>query len=432
MKVHLGVHAFLIGICSLVAAAPAQGDDYKANPEAYLRVLSRLAPGDSLTLEPGIYRDGLPLHGLHGTPQKRIVVQGERTGQPAVFLGHEGQNTVSLADASYITVSDLRIDGHHLSVDGVKAEGHKGPVHHITLQRLTIVNHDLAQDIVAISTKAPAWGWVIRDNTIIGAGTGLYLGDSDGTAPFFDGVIENNLIVDTIGYNIEIKHQVDRPPLQDASTTPAVTILRHNIFAKSRTASVGEAARPNVLVGHFPRHGQGRDDRYEIFGNVFFDNPTEALFQGEGNVRLAHNVFFNPRGDAIVVQPHHDLPRRVSIDRNFVAASGRGITIRGGATDEAQIVAENAVYAEPALQGGTQRSNMVGPFAQASPALKRWLAQPREPGVDSALDQKHLTSIESKVCALTAAEADDNAGSSQSRPAHRLCRFLRLLDDPPS
>src|SRR5438132_1024017 len=101
-----------------------------------------------------------------------------------------------------------------LMVVGVAAaEGSSRPVHHITLEKLRIINYDNDQGAIAISTKCPAWGWIIRDNDIIGAGTGLYLGDSDGTAPFIDGLIENNLIVDTIGYNIEIKHQIERPDL---------------------------------------------------------------------------------------------------------------------------------------------------------------------------------------------------------------------------
>jgi hypothetical protein len=426
---HRCLIACLLGVGLLTTGAPTRGGDYTSNPDAYLQVVSSLAPGDSLTLEPGVYRQGLPLHGLHGTPQRRIVVQGSRTGPPAILLGHDGQNTVSLADASYITVRDLRIDGLHLPVDGVKAEGRKPSVHHVTLERLTIVNHDFAQDIIAISTKSPAWGWVIRDNTIIGAGTGMYLGNSDGTAPFFDGVIENNLIIDTIGYNIEIKQQIERPLLQDVPVTPTVTVLRHNVFTNSLNASVGEAARPNVLVGHFPLRGPGRDDRYEIVGNIFFDNPTETLFQGEGNVRLANNLFLNAHGDAIALQPHHDFPRRVSIDHNFVAASGRGITIRDGGTNEERVVADNAVYAERPLEGGSQRSNIVGPFSKASQGLKRWLAQALQLRIDNGLDRPHLVSIERKACESTADKTDNRLPALQNKPAHPLCTFLRMIKD---
>ena len=89
----------------------------------------------------------------------------------------------------------------------MKSERQARYAHHITLENLLIRGHGNNQQTVGISTKCPAWNWVIRGNTIIGAGTGMYLGDSDGSAPFVAGVIERNLIVDTIGYNLQIKHQ---------------------------------------------------------------------------------------------------------------------------------------------------------------------------------------------------------------------------------
>lgn len=64
------------------------------------------------------------------------------------------------------------LDGRDLPVDAVKAEGHADWAHHITLENLLIRvrGHGNNQQTVGISTKCPAWGWVIRDNEIIGAG----------------------------------------------------------------------------------------------------------------------------------------------------------------------------------------------------------------------------------------------------------------------
>jgi hypothetical protein len=409
-------------------AEAALGKEYAAGPETYVSVVATLQPGDILTLSPGDYRYGLSLHGLHGAPNNPIVVQGTGDGNAAILLARAGANTISLANASYVTVRNIRIDGAHLPVDGVKAEGTSGPVHHITLENLTIVNHDYAQDIIAISSKCPAWGWVLRDNVIIGAGTGMYLGSSDGTAPFFDGLIENNLIVDTIGYNIEIKHQIERPELPGAPTTPSVTIVRRNIFAKTRKASVGGAARPNLLVGHFPLHGNGQADRYEIVDNIFFDNPTEALFQGEGNLTLARNLLFNPDGSAVVVQPHHDRPRRVSVAENFIAAEQRGIVMRGGDSGMVQDIVRNDIYARYPLQGGLQRDNRVGTFAEAAAALRRWLPRPGEPKLDQAMDRLRLTWFARRTCKLTGdATAVDRTPSPMTPRRHPLCDFLRTL-----
>ena len=99
---------------------------------------------------------------------------------------------------------------------------------------------------------------MIRNCVIQGAGTGMYLGNSDGNEPFIAGLIEHNLVIDTIGYNIEIKHQNPRPRVSGIPTGRSKTIIRHNVFSKSANSSTGRRARPNLLVGHFPRSGPGQ------------------------------------------------------------------------------------------------------------------------------------------------------------------------------
>ena len=131
----------------------------------------------------------------------------------------------------------MDLEGRNLRVDGVKCEGHADWAHHITLDGLRVRGHGNNQQTVAISTKCPAWGWVIRNSVITGAGTGLYLGNSDGRAPFIAGVIEHNLIVDTIGYNLQIKHQQPRPSLPEMPDGASATIIRHNVFSKTNGGS---------------------------------------------------------------------------------------------------------------------------------------------------------------------------------------------------
>ena len=55
---------------------------------------------------------------------------------------------------------------------------------------------------------------------------------------------------------------------------------------RRRFRSTGGSARPNLLVGGFPPTGWGANDSYEIYGNFFYNNPVEALFQGTGNIKL--------------------------------------------------------------------------------------------------------------------------------------------------
>jgi hypothetical protein len=113
-------------------------------------------------------------------------------------------------------------------------------------------------------------------------------------------------------------------------------------------------------VGHFPLTGIGATDLYEIYGNFFFQNPTEALFQGEGNIALHDNLFVTSAGDAIHVQPQNDLPRYVTVYDNTVVASGEGISITGGDPNYVQRIIGNAAFAAAPVAGPNQIDNITG------------------------------------------------------------------------
>jgi hypothetical protein len=339
----------------------------QGTPETYREAMRSLAPGDTLELSPGTYTRGLPVHEMQGLPEQPITIAGPQGLTVALFVARPGANTISLVDAAYIVIRNLALDGRNLAVDGVKAEGHSRYAHHITLERLRIIGHGNNQQIVGISTKCPAWGWVIRGNVIEGAGTGMYLGNSDGSAPFWAGLIEANEVVDSLGYDLQIKHQKARPLLEEAPTQPAVTIIRNNLFGKTRNASVGVMARPNVLLGHWPLQAPGADDRYLVYGNWFVDNPTEALFQAEGRLALYNNVFINPHGDGVHIQPHNDIPREMDIFYNTVLARDAGLVVRwkpGSDERFSQRVAANLIAAGRPVQGGEEAHNLALPFKE--------------------------------------------------------------------
>lgn len=315
-------------LCVLSGSSALHAAELQAGPEDYVHQLRALKPGDTLLLAPGEYRGGLPLHGLHGTAKAPITIASADPAKPAVLVGREGRNTVSLRDASHLVVRDLELDGRNLPVDAVKAEHGRAVVHHITLQGLTIVGHGESQGIVGISTKAPAAFWTIRDNVIIGAGTGMYLGDSDGTAPFVAGIIEGNVVLDTLGYNLQIKQQKKRPDVPGLPTDQQVTVIRNNVFSKANAAADGRWARPNLLLGHLPPVGPGSEDRYLIESNVFYANPHEPLFHAEGNVAFVGNLLINPLGSAVAIQRYRGAPRRIQVTGNFIAAKEAPLTLR--------------------------------------------------------------------------------------------------------
>ncbi|SFN79224.1 hypothetical protein SAMN05216386_1855 [Nitrosospira briensis] len=345
---------------------------YTASPDSYRARLKALEPGAHLRLMPGEYKDGLPIHNLHGTAAAPITISGPDSGPRAIFAGRPGHNTVSIVNSSHVTIRNLDLDGRQLAVDGVKCEGSADWAHHITLDGLRVRGHGNDQQTVGISTKCPAWGWVIRNNVIAGAGTGLYLGDSDGQAPFIAGLIEHNLVVDTLGYNLQIKHQQPRPILPEIPEGRSVTIIRHNVFSKANGGSKA-SPRPNVLVGHWPLSGPGSDDMYLVYDNFFYQNPHESLFQGEGNIALYNNLFVNHFGDGARIQPHHGTTRTISVFYNTVITKGSGMTIvrRWGDPVNQQLISGNIIFALSPLRGTSTESNLTGGFSEARNHLVR-------------------------------------------------------------
>jgi hypothetical protein len=195
-------------------APPPVGRIINATPVDYLAKVRALKAGDTLVLAAGNYDDpadvpGLPIFNLNGTASAPITITGVGDPSQTVLWGRSTHNTIRFGGSSYVIVRNLSVDGRDLGGDGVNAQGIS---HHITIENLIIRGVGGNQQIVGISTNAATtWNWTIRGNTIVGAGTGMYLGKSDGGNPFVAGLIERNVIRDTIGYNLQIKHQGDVP-----------------------------------------------------------------------------------------------------------------------------------------------------------------------------------------------------------------------------
>lgn len=339
--------ACAVVLCVLAGGVSAA--EYRVGVDDYREHLRRLQPGDRLLLAPGDYLQGLPLHHLSGQAGEPIVIEAADPAAPPRFIARPRANTVSLVNVRHLVVRHLELDGRNLPVDAVKAEGHSRYADFITLEHLYIHDHAASQQNVGISTKCPAYGWVVRNNRIERVGTGMYFGDSDGSDPFVGGLIEGNHVSATLGYNLQIKHQTARTPEYPDRHD---TLIRHNVFSK-QDAVPGPLARPNVLLGHVPVSGAGSEDRYLVYGNLFLHNPSEALLQAEGRVAVYDNVFINGGGDAIRIQPHNDVPREMDIFSNTVLVSGTGIQVRQreGAAYRQRVIMNLVAAATPILGG---------------------------------------------------------------------------------
>lgn len=362
----------IITLCILMAVK-ASANYITANPSDYTSYLPNLAAGDTLFLLPGTYKNNLTLNSRNGTQQNPIVIIG--SGNSTIFQGQSCCNTVSITKCSYLVIKNFQLDGVNEFVDALKAEGTSGNwAHHITIENLLIVNYGVDQQAVGISTKCSAWNWIIRKNKIIGAGTGIYLGNSNGDAPFVNGIIENNFIANTVGYNMEIKHQLNG--VRDAFPGTQVdgkTIIRNNVFTKDNTSSTGGSARPNLLVGGFPTTGWGSIDYYEIYGNFFYNNPVEALFQGTGNIMMYQNIFvnhFDPSGfRAVYFTPQNGVsPQDIKVFHNtvWVANSSGGIRVYNPNSNYLQYAIANAVFGSaPISNFANDVYNIVDSYSNA-------------------------------------------------------------------
>ena len=358
---------------ALHGAAPLRaGAVIQADPSNYRTLLPTLRPGDTLSLSAGTYTR-LPISQLNGTPSMWITIAGPLSGPPAEIAGAAGYNTVEIINSSYLAIENLRINSRGLpGVFGISAKGHEQNLtHHIRVERNTLVGQNADQQTNAISTKIPTWGWVIRNNRITGAGTGLYLGDSDGTQPFVNGLIENNLIENTIGYNLQIKDQISIPQLPGMPLGPTSTIIRNNVFIKDDQPSP-DGDRPNLLVGAFPGSGAGSLNLYEIYGNYFARNHREALFQGSGRVSLHDNIFVDgpPTYPAVVLRKQNYALQIAQVYNNTIYTAGPGIYFGTKAEVDDAVVGNLVFSSAPISAGGSgairhQAGNIVDSLANA-------------------------------------------------------------------
>ena len=348
-------------------AAREPGRILRADPSNFQRTLSGLAPGDTLLLTPGNYPP-LKIANLSGAPGRCITITGMAANRSAVVLGEIGNKTVEIIDSSYIVVSNLVIDSRGLpGADGIKASASPNPAtHHIVLDGNLIIGADASQQTDGITTKTPTWNWVIRRNTILSAGTALYLGDSDGTAPFIGGLIEDNLVVDPIGYGMQIKYQIERPVLAGMPEAAQITIIRNNVFKKGDRPSP-DGDRPNLLVGGFPDTGAGSNDLYQIYSNLLIENPREALFQGSGRISFHDNVLIGGAPAAAVFRDH-DLPLKFArVYDNKIYSPYIGIKFDSPAPQGISVF-DNVIVAETPLAGliRSERGNLVSEAAGAA------------------------------------------------------------------
>ena len=358
------------GVASALVSSSAVAADVNATPSTLGSILPTLVAGDTVHLGPGHYTH-FAVNGLHGASNAWITITSD-TPQAAVVDADPGPccNTIEISQSSWVAIENLLIDGHDVDgAFGVSAGGGvtATPTHDIRIEGNVFVNHHGSQQHDAISTKTPTWGWIIRGNRITSAGTGLYLGNSNGSDPFVAGLIEDNVVEFPIGYCMEIKYQTAWPTIAGMPTGATTTIIRGNTFIKNDDPSP-DGDRPNLLVGGFPASGPGAQNRYEIYGNTFVHNPRESLFQASGRVTVHDNVFVDAPSTRAMLFRNHDLPlEQAWVYNNTVYDVGAGIVF-GNSAPQGDGVVANLIFSSSPISGPIQdqRDNMTDTVAHAA------------------------------------------------------------------
>ena len=366
------MRAVILCMALIAVAGRASADTVAANPGNYESLIASLRPGDTLALAAGTY-DELLLRDVQGMPSSWITVTGPASGSPAIIRAvSSNNNTVQLYNCRYLALKNLTVDVRGLYVDALNA---KDSISHDILIENCVLQGFPSDDqqIVGISTKATVWNWTIRHNKILQAGTGLYLGNSDGSCPFIAGIIEGNVVENPLGYCMEIKVQNSYSLVPGMPSGPNRTIVRQNVFLKDARPSP-DGDRPNLLVGGFPEAGPGSSDLYEIYGNFFYSNPRESLFQGTGRMTIHDNLFVGAGvGQAAVLLTNHDgrTVKLAHLYSNTVYGGSEGIRFAGAASQEDAVVG-NLVFAAMPISGAISdlRDNLVDSVANAAQYVK--------------------------------------------------------------
>ena len=141
-----------------------------------------------------------------------------------------------------------------------------------------------------------------------------------------------------------------------------------------------------MLLGGFPDSGPGAEDRYQVYGNLFFHNPRESLIQATGRFSLHDNVFADAPGTAITIMPHAGhSPKQVYVYHNTFVQVGRAVSV-SGTPSEGLVVAANLAVGETQSSRPWPEGNRRLTADEAKPVLYAPTAQlgqldvqPRQP-----------------------------------------------------
>ena len=102
--------AAMVVVFFMAWAGPVLGADITVRDAKKLRdELRRVRPGDTITLAPGNYGNGIWIEKVNGTKKKPIIITGADERNPPVFAG--GNEAIHLVDCNYVVLRNIKVSG---------------------------------------------------------------------------------------------------------------------------------------------------------------------------------------------------------------------------------------------------------------------------------------------------------------------------------
>jgi hypothetical protein len=290
-----------------------------SNPEALVKAVAELQPGDQLVLAPGTYSVERAWHvDISGTAEAPIWIVAEAGAQVVLTRPDDRQNVINIGQNAPV---------HHLCLRGVEITGGS---HGLRLHQCSEVWIDQCHihhtgEVCLSANSADTRRLFLTRNHLHhggGHGEGMYLGANHGEHLMSESVIALNHVHDCTGSQgdgIEVKqgswgnlvaendiHDTQYPCITVYGTAgKPVNIIERNLCRRSGDSAMqvqGEAiVRNNVLIGgqgagFTSTDHQGRSLNLQVIHNTII-NTGDAFKGGSWNARtgmiLANNVLYS-------------------------------------------------------------------------------------------------------------------------------------------
>ncbi len=333
------VHAALASslVLSTVLAAPpgADAEVFRLGPgDDVERRLQTLAPGDEVVLEDGTYTLTERLSfAAEGTPDAPIVIRAADGARPHFHRPSADQNIWDFS-GTYLTVRGIVFSGGSA---GLRVQG----ADHLTIEDCEI--YETGDVALRMNDDGVTYrDVVIRRNHIRdthGTGEGMYLGCNRDACRIAGGLVEGNYVHHTNAADVE---QGDGIELKQGSHD---VVIRDNVVHDTGYPCIlgyGTAGNGGPVIvernllwncgDHAIQWAADAEVRNNIVlsaaGAAFASQPHQGV--SPANLRVLHNTFLNPRGDAVTVRSPAGA---VLLANNALySRDGRAILYRGDAS----------------------------------------------------------------------------------------------------